>query len=88
MTVTIEEASAQLARLVEKAVSGEEIIIAGNSATAIRLTPFALPDAAPRPPRVPGMDKGKFTVPPEFFDPLPDDILDDFYNGEIFPCKP
>lgn len=29
-------------------------------------------------PRKPGSAKGKFTVPPEFFEPLPEEILNGF----------
>jgi antitoxin (DNA-binding transcriptional repressor) of toxin-antitoxin stability system len=33
--------------------------------------------------RVPGSARGKFKVPPEFFDPLPDDIIDCFEKETI-----
>jgi len=35
-----------------------------------------------REPRPIGLGKGKFTVPDEFFDPLPDEILDAFEGKE------
>jgi hypothetical protein len=31
-------------------------------------------------PRIPGQYEGKFIVPDDFNDPLPDDILDGFLN--------
>ena len=88
MTITIEEAGTQFARLLEKLNPGENIEILRDGQPVAQVHSVAPKANAALPPRVPGMDKGKFVVPPEFFDPLPDDILDDFYNGEIFPCKP
>jgi hypothetical protein len=40
-----------------------------------------IPTAGDRSPRVPGIDKGNITIPPEFFDPLPDDVLR-IFDGE------
>ena len=37
--------------------------------------------SAERPPRKFGIDQGKVEVPPEFFEPLPDDILR-YFTGE------
>jgi hypothetical protein len=34
-----------------------------------------------RPPRRFGIDQGKIEIPPEFFEPLPDDILR-YFTGE------
>lgn len=34
-------------------------------------------------PRPIGLAKGTFEVGPEFFEPLPDDLLQAFYGGEI-----
>ena len=93
MTVTIEEASTQLALLIEKAASGEDIIIARDGSLSIRLMPLPMSDAtpadtAPLKPRVPGLGKGQVWMSPDFNDPMPDDWLDEFYSGEVFPCKP
>jgi len=44
---------------------------------------------APRRERRPlGLDKGRLDVPPSFFEPLPDDLLDAFEAGAIFPGTP
>ena len=32
-----------------------------------------------------GLARGQFTVPDSFFEPLPDDILDAFETGPVFP---
>src|SRR5712691_394370 len=36
-------------------------------------------------PRPLGLGKGTFSIPPSFFEPMPDEWLDEFYNGPIFP---
>ena len=92
MILTIEEASGQLARLIEKAETGqEEIFISRDGLPVIRLAPVAAStsedDTPPRKPRIPGLGKGQIWMAPDFNAPLPDDVMDDFYNGEIFPCK-
>jgi hypothetical protein len=44
---------------------------------------------APRRERRPlGLDKGRLDVPPSFFEPLPDDLLDAFEAGAVFPGTP
>lgn len=93
MIITIEEATAQLAQIIERAETGqEEIFISRNGLPVIRLMPVATPADehadAPLKPRVPGLGKGQIWMSPDFNAPLPDDWLDEFYNGEIFPCKP
>lgn len=93
MILTIEEASGQLAQLLEKAETGqEEIFISRDGLPVIRLAPVTAAvgehAATPSKPRVPGLGKGQIWMAPDFNAPLPDDIIDDFYNGEIFPCKP
>ena len=72
--VNIHEAKTHLSKLI---ADGKEVVIARYGEPVARLVPI-------RPPadkRVPGSARGKFTVPPEFFEPLPDDILAAF-NGE------
>jgi prevent-host-death family protein len=71
-TVTIHEAKTNLSRLIEKACSGEEIIIARGSEPVARLVPLA--DIKGR--RQPGSLKGKLRVSREFFEPLPAAELD------------
>ncbi len=69
--VNMHEAKTQLSRLISR---GEEIIIARYGKPVARLTPIQRSNAR----RVPGTARGKFEVPPEFFDPLPDEILNAF----------
>jgi prevent-host-death family protein len=69
--VNIHEAKTQLSKLI---ADGEEVVIARYGEPVARLVPIRpLIDR-----RVPGSARGKFKVPPEFFDPLPDEILNSF----------
>jgi prevent-host-death family protein len=69
--VNIHEAKTHLSKLIAE---GQEVIIARYGEPVARLVP--LRHAAAR--RIPGSARGKFTVPPEFFEPLPEDIIDAF----------
>ncbi|MGB5745411.1 MAG: type II toxin-antitoxin system Phd/YefM family antitoxin [Desulfobacterales bacterium] len=69
--VNIHEAKTQLSKLI---ADGEEVVIARYDEPVARLVPIRPPTAR----RVPGSARGKFKVPPGFFEPLPDEILDSF----------
>lgn len=69
--VNIHEAKTRLSELI---ASGEEIVIARYGEPVARLMPIKSPVAR----RTPGSAKGKFIVPPEFFEPLPEDVLEGF----------
>jgi len=69
--VNIHEAKTQLSKLI---ADGKEVVIARYGEPVARLVPIRPPAAR----RVPGTARGKFTVPKEFFDPLPPEILNAF----------
>jgi len=69
--VTIHQAKTNLSRLLQKAASGEEVIIARGSIPVARLVPIG----AVKGQRRPGSLKGKLIVGPEFFESLPADEL-------------
>lgn len=75
--VNIHEAKTHLSRLVDDAVRGEEIVIAKAGRPVARLIGFDVD----RPPRVPGLLKGKISVADDFDAPLPDEILQTFEGG-------
>ncbi len=83
-TVNMHEAKTHLSRYVEQAAAGEEIIIAKAGKPMARLVPL---ESKELPPRKLGLLAGRLKVPDNFDDPLPDDILDLFYNGPIFPSE-
>ena len=81
----IYEAKTQLSALVEQAARGEEIVIAKAGKPMAKLVPF---DAPPLQPRNFGQKLLGITyIAPDFDAPLPDDIIDDFYNGPIEPKR-
>ena len=70
MTVfNIHEAKTHFSKLLERVLSGEEVVIAKAGKPIARLLPFNQEITAPR---VPGIDKGKLIIKPEFDDPLPE----------------
>jgi prevent-host-death family protein len=71
--VNMHEAKTTLSRLVDRALAGEEIILAKAGRPAVRLVPVPQRDG----PRVPGRLKGRIWMA-EDFDELPPEILDVF----------
>lgn len=78
-TVNIHEAKTHLSRLVERAASGEEIVIARNGRPVARLVPFT--PLGKR--RTFGRMRGKIQVADDFDAPLPDDVLADFHGDVL-----
>jgi prevent-host-death family protein len=70
--VNIAEAKARLSELVEKAASGEEIVIARDHKPVARLISVG----RGRGPRTPGSAKGQVWIAPDFGDTPPD--FDDY----------
>jgi len=73
-TINVHAAKTQLSRLLDAVAAGEEIIIAKAGKPVARLVPIA--DS--KQPRQLGTLAGEFTVPEDFDDPLPDDVLAGF----------
>ena len=63
----IHEAKTHFSKLLERVLTGEEVIIAKAGKPIARLLPYNKETPAPR---VPGIDKGKVIINPEFDDPL------------------
>lgn len=64
---TVEEAKKHLSKLIERASKGEEVIITVAGKPIARLLPIFEKRVAVR---VPGVDKGKIIIRPDFDDPL------------------
>jgi prevent-host-death family protein len=70
MTVfNIHDAKTNFSKLLERVLNGEEVVIAKAGKPVARILPFAPEDTAPR---VPGIDKGKVIIKPDFDAPLPE----------------
>ena len=76
--ITVHAAKTNLSKLIERALKGEEIIIARGPVPVVRLVPIVQGKA---PKRQSGTWKGLLTLPPDFFDPLPNEELD-LWEGE------
>lgn len=80
-TVNMHEAKTHFSKLVERALAGEDIIVAKAGKPCIRLVP--IPDA-PLPPRTPGRLKGQLADIPDalWFAPFYSDEELDGFDGE------
>ncbi|HEX2592134.1 MAG TPA: type II toxin-antitoxin system prevent-host-death family antitoxin [Rhizomicrobium sp.] len=72
-TVTIHAAKTQLSKLLAEVEAGEEIVVARGKEPIAKLVPFRAPAAKQR---VAGRLKGKISIGPEFFEPLPEEELE------------
>ncbi|NOY70716.1 MAG: type II toxin-antitoxin system Phd/YefM family antitoxin [Deltaproteobacteria bacterium] len=71
--VNIHTAKTNLSKLIAE---GKEVVIARYGQPVAKLVPFK----PLRKDRVPGSAKGKIRMSDDFLEPLPDDILDEFYK--------
>lgn len=72
--VNIHEAKTNFSRLIAAVEKGEEIVVARYGQPIAKIIAIQKVDV----PRKPGSAKGKFKVPPAFFEPLPDDFIEGF----------
>lgn len=68
----IAEAKTHLSELIQKAVLGEEVIIARDNKPQVRIVPIKLPVRR----RTPGSGKGQILFIADDFDAIPDDFAD------------
>jgi prevent-host-death family protein len=84
MEVNVHEAKTHLSRLLQRVAAGEEVTIARAGVPVARLVP-AEPKKKTRPL---GFARGQIWVADDFDAPLPDDLLKEFYGGELPPIEP
>jgi len=70
MTVSVPDAMADLAELVQRALQGDEVIIADNGTPLVRLVPLGEVSS----PRIPGLNRGEVWMADDFNAPLPDEF--------------
>lgn len=80
MEVNIHQAKTHLSRLLQRVAAGEEVTIARAGVPVARLVAV---EPKPNKIRPLGMDRGKIWIADDFDDPLPDDLLKEFYGGEL-----
>lgn len=74
MEINIHEAKTHFSKLLQRVAAGEEVIIAKAGKPIAKLTAIT----PSRKPRKVGSAAGKFVLPPEFDDPLPEWFLASF----------
>jgi prevent-host-death family protein len=70
--VNMHQAKSSLSRLVERALAGEEVVIARNGQPLVQLVPIGKQHE----PRVAGRYKGKIRIAPDCFEPMSGEKLD------------
>lgn len=70
-TFNVADAKARFSELIQKAMVGEEVVIARDNKPLVKLVPLSSPGQ----PRVPGSAKGQIVVAPDF-DATPEDFKD------------
>ena len=78
-TVNVHEAKTHLSRLLEAVEAGEEVLIARAGKPVARLAPLR------QGKRRLGALEGRFEVPSNWDEPLPDDVLAAFTDGSMEP---
>ena len=76
--LNIHEAKTHLSRYLAKLKKGETIILCRRNEPIAEIRPLPSPPSRKRPV---GLAKGRLTVPKEFFEPLPDELIQAF-QGE------
>lgn len=70
-TVNIHEAKTHFSKLIQAVLDGDEVIIAKAGHPMVKIVPVE----TKKKKIIYGGLKGKIHIPPEFYEPLPDDIL-------------
>jgi antitoxin (DNA-binding transcriptional repressor) of toxin-antitoxin stability system len=77
--LNVHEAKTHLSRYLEKLARGETILLCKRNIPIAEIRPLPQQRKTKRPI---GLAKGKFEVPPEFFEPLPSDLVDAFHGED------
>jgi antitoxin (DNA-binding transcriptional repressor) of toxin-antitoxin stability system len=76
--LNIHEAKTHLSKYLTKLEKGETIILCRRNQPIAEIRPISPKQKKPRPI---GLYEGKIKIPPEFYEPLPDELLA-YFNGE------
>jgi len=77
--LNIHEAKTHLSRYLERLARGEKILLCKRNIPIAEICPLPRQRTTKRPM---GLAKGKFKVPPAFFEPLPSELVDAFHGEE------
>ena len=81
IVVNIHEAKAKLSEFLDAVANGERVLICKRNQPVAELRAVERKRTEPRPL---GGAKG-IVIHPSFFDPMPDDFLDSFETGPVYP---
>lgn len=81
IVVNIHEAKAKLSEFLDAVAAGERVMICKRNQPVAELRAVEQKRTEPRPL---GGAKG-IVIPPSFFDPMPDEFLDAFESGSVYP---
>jgi prevent-host-death family protein len=82
IVVNIHEAKAKLSKYLDAVASGERVVICKRNHPVAELRAVEQARTTPRPL---GLAKGQVSIPPSFFEPMPDEFLDAFESGPVYP---
>lgn len=77
--VNMHRAKTELSKLVAKALAGEEVIVTRSGKPVVKLVPI------PQKRQIGLRVMGNIVIHPEFYEPLPEDVLRDFEESAIEP---
>jgi len=77
--LNIHQAKTHLSRYLARLARGESILLCKRNIPIAEIRPIAPSRKVKRPL---GLAKSKVKVPPEFFEPLPTEVLNSFYGAE------
>lgn len=75
--LNIYEVKTHFSRYLEKVMKGERILICKRNIPVAEIRPIPTERKSPRPV---GLEKGRFQVPPAFFEPLPPEVIASFHG--------
>jgi len=88
ITANIHEAKTTLSKLIERALAGEEVIIAKAGKPLVHLTPIAPAKPSGRKRGILGAMKGAMWFAPDWDSPETNaEIERSFYESELFPAR-
>ncbi len=74
-TISVQDLQRDLFAFLRRVQAGESFLVVSDQQPLAEFRPVSSPTSEPRPF---GLCAGRFSAPPDFDRPLPDDILEDF----------
>lgn len=77
--VDLHEAKTRLSYYLRRVMAGETVVLCRRNVAVAEIRRIEPDPTGPRPM---GLARGRFVVPPSFFEPLPEEILESFESTE------